>query len=120
MHDLPECPLLDGSLAYTEKLKLMIDEQIANKPIVEIFFNNLQDFHNCVRFISRETSEGCTESAVLLRATPASSHFSHIFGLIQWLPMKGSQILWDNFIRKGEELSNEKGENQGTYAKVSI
>lgn len=76
---MPECPLLDGSLAYTEKLKITIVNN-CGKNILEIYFNNnaVSEFNGFLRFI-RDTE------SVQMRAAPESSHFSHIFDLKLWL-----------------------------------
>lgn len=48
-HDMPECPLLDGSLAFTEKKKITFDLYHHNNTnqkqvYVELFVSNVRDF----------------------------------------------------------------------------
>ena len=79
-HDMPECPLLDGSLAYTEKHKLTLDLLHHNNTnerqvYIDIFVNSVRDFQ---AFLNMCRQAEC----VKLRNPPAQTHFTHIFGFI--------------------------------------
>jgi len=48
-HDMPECPLLDGSLAFTEKKKITLDlyhhnNTNQNQVFVELLVHSIKDF----------------------------------------------------------------------------
>ena len=82
-HDMPECPLLDGSLAFSEKHKVTLDllhygGTSECSVYIDIFMNNVRDFHSFLK-LCKDTE--CTR----LRLPPQRTRFSRIFGLIQYI-----------------------------------
>ena len=81
--EMPECPLLDGSLSYSDKYKVTLDllhfgGTSERSVFIDIFMNNVRDFHSFLK-ICKDTE--CTK----LRLPPQRTHFSRIFHLIQYL-----------------------------------
>ena len=68
--DLPECPLLDGSLAFSGSLRLTISLPSQR---IEVVIPGLKDFYQCLRFLNDTEGQ-------LFKSVPSTCTFGEIFG----------------------------------------
>ena len=85
--EMPECPLTDGSLAYSDRLRITINnaanagvqtEKLSDTSIFyqELSLASLREYHQLTRFLA------CEVGVLVLRVPPQQTHFTSIFSSV--------------------------------------